>query len=144
MVEVAPNKFAVGCWGVPWVALVDKNKRSLVKVNCPLADESQTTDLIKLPGFDLRNFPCLILRNSKAINLVNLANLTMHRLLQKQNQSGSFEKMVLDFISENNDQLRLLFATKDSTIMEARIQHPFLANLRDIIAKSKLNQAELL
>ena len=22
--EVSPNKFAVGCWGVPWVALVDK------------------------------------------------------------------------------------------------------------------------
>ena len=39
VVEVAPNKFAVGCWGVPWVALVDKNRKSLVKVNCPLADE---------------------------------------------------------------------------------------------------------
>ena len=24
IVEVSINKFAVGCWGVPWVGLVDK------------------------------------------------------------------------------------------------------------------------
>lgn len=38
--EVSPDKFAVGCWGVPWVGLVDKRKRSLVKIECPLADET--------------------------------------------------------------------------------------------------------
>ena len=30
--EVSPNKFACGCWGAPWVALVDKVKRTLVKI----------------------------------------------------------------------------------------------------------------
>ena len=83
--EVSPNKFAVGCWGVPWVALVDKVKKTLIKIPCPLPDETQCTDLIPLPDFNLRSFPVLILRNSKALNLVNLSNLTMHRLLMRHN-----------------------------------------------------------
>ena len=83
--EVSPNKFAVGCWGVPWVALVDKVKKTLIKIPCPLPDETQCTDLVPLPDFNLRSFPVLILRNSKAVNLVNLSNLTMHRLLMRHN-----------------------------------------------------------
>ena len=83
--EVSPNKFAVGCWGVPWVALVDKVKKTLIKIPCPLPDETQCTDLVPLPDFNLRSFPVLILRNSKALNLVNLSNLTMHRLLMRHN-----------------------------------------------------------
>ena len=78
--EVSANKFVVGCWGVPWVALVDKVKKTLIKIPCPLPDETQCTDLIPLPDFNLRSFPILIHRNSKALNLVNLQNFTMHRL----------------------------------------------------------------
>ena len=73
--EISPNKFAVGCWGVPWVGIVDKLKRQLVKIECPLGDETQCTDLIRMPGFNTRSFPFLLLRNSKAINLVNVATL---------------------------------------------------------------------
>ena len=101
--EVSPNKFACGCWGVPWVALIDKVKRSLVKIECPLGDETQCTDLIPLPGFNSRSFPCLLLRNSKAVNLVNLTTLTMHRLMMRQNQVGSFEKTLISIDKANND-----------------------------------------
>ena len=88
--EVSPNKFAVGCWGVPYMALIDKHRKTLIKVDCPLSDETQCTDLIPLPGFNAITFPFLVQRNSKAINLVNLSTLTMHRLMMRQNQAGSF------------------------------------------------------
>lgn len=82
---MGPNKFAVGCWGVSWVGLVDKQTRTLVKIDCPMADETQCTDLVKLPGFDAKSFPYLIQRNSKAINLINLGSLSMSRLLKSDN-----------------------------------------------------------
>ena len=84
------------------------------------------------------------MRNSSAINLVNLANLTMHRLLHKPNQSGSFEKMVLDTNPSNNHQIRFLYVTKDATIMEAKIQDTFITHLRDIISKSRQNHTAAL
>ena len=40
VVEVSNNRYAVGCWNVPWIAIVDKLKRSLIKINCPLRDET--------------------------------------------------------------------------------------------------------
>ena len=92
---MSPNKFAVGCWGVPWVGIVDKQKRSLIKIDCPLGDELQCTDLIPLPGYNSRSFPFLLLRNSKAINLVNTSSVSMHRLLMRQNQAGSCAKTVM-------------------------------------------------
>ena len=81
--EVGSNMFAVGCWGVPWVALVDRAKGTLIKIACPLGDETQCTDLAPLPGFNSQSFPFLLQRNSKAINLVNLATLSMHRLIMR-------------------------------------------------------------
>ena len=132
--EVSPNKFAVGCWGVPWVALVDKVQKTLIKIPCPLPDETQCTDLVPLPDFNLRTFPILILRNSRALNLVNLSNFTMHRLLMRHNQSGSFEKLVIDVDKTNHNQLRLLFVTRDQAIEEAKIENQFIHNLRDAIA----------
>ena len=96
LVEVSAGKFAVGCWGVPCVGLVDKKQRTLVKIDCPMQDETQCTDLIALPGFDMRTFPFLVQRNCKTINLINLANLSMHRLFKSENQSGSFEKLVVE------------------------------------------------
>ena len=38
--EVSNNRYAVGCWNVSWIAIVDKLKRSLIKINCPLQDET--------------------------------------------------------------------------------------------------------
>ena len=70
--EVSPNMFVVGIWGVPWVGLVDKRRRTLIKIECPIEDETQCTDLILLPGFNYRQFPFILMRNCKALNLVNL------------------------------------------------------------------------
>ena len=118
------------------MALVDKRKRTLVKIECPLADETQCTDLIPLPGYNYRSFPFLLQRNSKAINLVNLATLSMHRLLMRQNQSGSFQKTVIWVDQANNDQVQLLFMTKNATLMEAKVENSFITNLRDIVAQN--------
>lgn len=53
IVEVAPETFAVGLWGVPWVGLVDKKQRALFKIECPTVAETSCTDLIPLPGFNI-------------------------------------------------------------------------------------------
>ena len=58
--EISPNKFALGCWGVPWVAIIDKKERTLIKIECPLSDETQCTDLLPLPGYNSRSFPFLL------------------------------------------------------------------------------------
>ena len=34
--EISNNRYAVGCWGVPWIAIVDKVKHTLIKIECPL------------------------------------------------------------------------------------------------------------
>lgn len=81
--EISNNKYAVGCWGVPWIGIVDRLKRSLIKIDCPLQDETQCTDLIPLPNFNPVGFPFILIRNSKAVNLVNLATFSMHRLLTR-------------------------------------------------------------
>ena len=90
LIEISPNRFAVGCWNVPWIAIVDKKQRTLIRIDCPLSDETQCTDLVPLPGFNPRMFPFILQRNNKAVNLVNLATLTMNRLLMRPNQQGSF------------------------------------------------------
>ena len=121
VVEVASDRFAVGCWGVPWVALVDKKQRSLVKIECPLPDETQCTDLVPLPGFDINAFPFLVQRNSKGINLISLASMSMHRLLMSENQTGSFEKLVIDADERVFEQMKIIFVTRNSNIVEAVI-----------------------
>lgn len=86
-----------------------------------------------MPGYNSRTFPFLLLRNSKALNLVNLATLSMHRLMMRPNQTGSFEKMV---VHVNNDQVEVIFVTKMNALMEARIESSFIESLREIIARS--------
>ena len=124
--EVQGNKFVVGCWGVPWVALVDKVKKTLLKIPCPLPDELQCTDLIPLPSFNLRTFPLLVQRNSKALNLVNLQNFTMHRLVMRNNQSGSFQKLMIDVDKYNHNKLRLIFVTREQAVEEVVIEPSFM------------------
>ncbi len=51
-----------------------------MKIRCPIADESQCTDIIAVPEYDLRMNPYLIVRNCKAINLLDLRNLKLTRL----------------------------------------------------------------
>ena len=120
---------------MPWVGIVDKLKRTLIKIDCPLGDETQCTDLIPLPGYNSRSFPFLLLRNSKAINLVNTSSVSMHRLLMRQNQTGSFTKIALHIDQVNNDQIQLLFMTKNATVMEAKVENSFVMNLRDITSR---------
>ena len=101
--EVSPNKFAAGCWGVPYVAIIDRKLRTLIKIECPINDELQCTDLIPLPSFNSRSFPFMLQRNSKALNLVNLATFSMHRLLMRPNQSGASPKTVIYVDKDMND-----------------------------------------
>lgn len=80
--EVTPNIFVVGIWGVPWAGLVDRRRRTLIKMQCPMESETQCTDLVLFPYFNYRTFPFILMRNSKAINLINLANFSVHRLIE--------------------------------------------------------------
>ena len=133
VVEVAPNRFAVGCWGVPWVGLVEKKLRTLIKIDCPYQEETQCTDLIALPGFDIRTYPFLVQRSSKTINLINLANLSMHKMLNSDNQSGSYEKLLIDTDSSIKDQIKLVFVTKDTNIVETVIDSSFVRKLKELV-----------
>ena len=81
---------------MPWVGLVDRKQKTLIKIECPMIDEAQCTDLVPLPGFSAHSFPFLIQRNSKALNLVDLGSLSMHRLATSENQTGAFEKLFID------------------------------------------------
>ena len=126
---MAPGKFLVGLWACPWVALIDKVKKQVVKIPCPNSDENQCTDLKPLPGFDLKCFPFYIIRNSKGLNLVDLVRLKMYKLLNKPNQSGSFEKMCIEEIDDN--RLRIVFVTRfKASIEEIIIDEIFLNELR--------------
>lgn len=132
--EVAMNKFLVGIWGVPWVGYVDKTQKLLVKLNCPSDSETQCTDLATLPGFDINAFPYMIQRSSKAVNLINLSSMTMHKLLWSENQSGSFEKLAIDLSSSSeNDQLvKLLYVNDKAKIIEATLDSGFIRNLKNL------------
>ena len=135
VVEVAPETFAVGLWGVAWVGLVDKKQRALFKIDCPTADETSCTDLVPLPGFNAQSFPFLIQRNNKALNLVNLKSLSMHRLVENENQPGSFEKLVIDADTNVFEQMKLLYVSKDNaTVMESVIEATFIRQLKEAIA----------
>ena len=70
----------VGIWGEAFVAFINRADRETVKIRCPVADESQCTDIIAVPEYDLRMNPYLIVRNCKAINLLDLRNLKLARL----------------------------------------------------------------
>lgn len=93
--EIAPNKFAVGSWGQPWTAVIDKQAGSVNKIHCLHQNQNQTTDLAPLIGFDVRHFPFLVLRTKESLNLVNLRTGKMNLLLQRPNNAGSFEKLVI-------------------------------------------------
>ena len=88
---------------MPWVGIVDKHRRTLIKIDCPLSDETQCTDLLPVPDFNSVNFPFLFQRNSKAINLVNIGTMSMNRLISRTNQAGSFQKMVIHIDKAMND-----------------------------------------
>ena len=59
----------------------------------------------------------------------------MHRLLMRQNQTGSFTKIAIHIDQVNNDQIQLLFMTKNATVMEAKVENSFVMNLRDITSR---------
>ena len=134
LVEVSPDVFAVGCWGVPWVGLVNRKQRSLFKIECPTNEETSCTDLVPLPGFNDQTFPFLMQRNQKAINLVNLRSLSMHRMVESENQPGSFEKLVIDSDTRVFEQMKLLFVSTDGGIRENVIESIFIRKLREILA----------
>jgi len=78
--EVSPNKFLCGVWGEAAAYLCVKGEKTAIKINCPSADETQCTDLVEVPDFNAKSNPYVILRNNKAINLVDTVNLKIHRL----------------------------------------------------------------
>jgi len=95
IVEYAPGKLACGIWGEPFVALVTRGDTKSQKLRYPNKDETQCTDLIPVPNFDYKLNPYLLLRNCKSINLVDIKNFKVSRLLSSPNQKGSFPKMRL-------------------------------------------------
>ena len=99
-----------------------------------MPDETQCTDLLALPGFDMQTFPFLVQRNSKAVNLVCLSAMSMHRLCLSDNQTGSFEKLAIDLDDRINEQIKLVFISKQSEICEAVIESTFVRQLKDVIA----------
>ena len=78
--EVSPNKFLCGVWGEAAAYLCVKGEKTAIKINCPSADETQCTDLVEVSDFNAKSNPYVILRNNKAINLVDTVNLKIHRL----------------------------------------------------------------
>lgn len=136
VVEVAPNMFLVGCWGTPWVGLVDRLQKTLIKIECPTAEEIQCTDLVPLPGFNAQSFPFLVQRNSKALNLIDLAGLSMHRLVLSDNQSGAFEKLSVDADPKVLEQVRLTYIAEKSKIMQTSLESNFIRQLKEIAAAS--------
>ena len=91
--------------------------------------------MIALPGFNIQTFPFLVQRNSKTINLINLANLSMHKLLNSENQSGSYEKLLTDTDSRVFEQIKLLFVTKNTNIVETVIESSFVRKLKDLVTQ---------
>jgi len=63
----------------------------------------------------------------------------MHRLLMTDNQTGSFEKLVIDSDERVYEQMKLLFVTKRSNIVEAVIETSFVRQLKDIVADKQKN-----
>ena len=107
------------------MGILDKRRRTLIKMECPLEDETQCTDLVLMPGFNFRTFPFLIARNSKAINLVNLSNFSQHRLLSTPNQAGSFQKTVMHTErapGSSEEEVQVLYINKNGTLMEGIIE----------------------
>ena len=103
---------------MPWVGLVDKKQKTLIKIECPMVDEVQCTDLVPLPGFSAHSFPFLIQRNSKALNLVDLGSLSMHRLASSENQTGAFEKLsISDSDSKVVEQVKILYISDKTKIV---------------------------
>jgi hypothetical protein len=121
----------VGSWGSPWAAVVDKQKQTAHKIWCPFTDETQCSDLEPLPDFDIRSFPFVLHRNRKSLNLINLRTGKMNRLLMRENNSTTFEKMALMKDVENSC-LSIVFITKSAVIEEIKVPNLFFTLLRDL------------
>lgn len=80
VVEISPNRFICGVWGEAVAYLCIKDKNTAIKLNCPSVEETQCTDLFEVPDFNPKSNPYLIMRNNKAINLIDTVNLKIYRL----------------------------------------------------------------
>ena len=78
--EVSPNRFLCGVWGEAAAYLCVKGEKTAIKINCPSLEETQCTDLVEVPDFNAKSNPYLIMRNNKAINLIDTANMKIYRL----------------------------------------------------------------
>ena len=80
-------------WGEAAAYICIKGDKTAIRINCPSADETQCTDLVEVPDFNAKGNPYLIMRNNKAINLVDTVNLKIYRLALTSNQRGTVPKM---------------------------------------------------
>ncbi len=58
----------------------------------------------------------------------------MHRLVRSDNVSGSFEKLLVDADTRVYEQMKLLYVTKKSAVVEAIIESSFVRQLKDLVA----------
>ena len=129
VMEVAPGKFVAGVWGEAFVAFIQRNGRLMSKIKCPMPTETQCTDLLPVPDFDFRVNPFILVRNCRAVNLLDLKNMQLIRLSQIPNHNSAYSKMK---IAGKWDFFKLVFVTKQGSIEEIKIERNFFDHLRQI------------
>ena len=84
-------------WGEAAAYLCIKGEKTAIRINCPSSEETQCTDLVEVPDFNAKSNPYLIMRNNKAINLIDTVNMKIYRLALTSKQRGTVPKMSLLF-----------------------------------------------
>lgn len=128
--EVAPNKFLCGIWGEAAAYLCVKGEKTAIKINCPTSEETQCTDLVEVPEFNFKSNPYVLMRNNKALNLIDVANLKIHRLTLTDNQRGSTPKLCL--VQDQKDSLsyQIIFSCIGGQVREIKVSRNFFSDLK--------------
>ena len=74
-----------------------------------------------------------MLRTKESLNLVNLKTGKMNILIRRQNNSASFEKLVMIY-DRAEESTRIGMSTKNGMIEEITIKNNFFTNLRELNA----------
>lgn len=126
--ELQRGTFVCGVWAHPEVYLCQRGSTSFTKIACPSPEETQCTDIIKVPDFNMLSNPFVIMRSNKAINLVDLKELKMTQMVGCLNQRSSFEKMRLVMDIEGFS-FRLIFSSKTGCVQEITVSRSFFVDL---------------
>lgn len=119
--EYKPGEFVVGLWSESGYYLLSRYEQKAQQLKEPLWCNHLCTDLVRLPGYDVKAFPFYFAKTLRSISLIDFAAQQVHTLVELADmptECYSYNKLVVSRTQDGRHRLVYVTQENQNTVVE--------------------------